>query len=68
MSYNDKTCEKNMKVGSLVTFVGSSGQLDLWFGIVLDVNWESDQALIYWSGSATHYEYLDEIEVVSESR
>ena len=57
-----------MKVGSLVTFVGSSGQLDLWFGIVLDVNWESDQALIYWSGSATHYEYLDEIEVVSESR
>ena len=56
-----------MKIGSLVTFVGSSGQLNLWFGIVLDVNWESDQALIYWSGSATHYEYLDELEVINGS-
>ena len=56
--------EEVVKVGDLVTFVGLSGQLDRWFGIVLDVNWESDQALIYWSGSATHYEYLDEIEVI----
>ena len=53
-----------MKPGDLVTFIGLSKQLDRWFGIVLDVDWESDQALIYWSGSATHYEYLDEIEVI----
>ena len=56
-----------MKPGNLVTFIGSSGQPNLWFGIVLDVDWESDQALIYWSGSATHYEYLDELEVINES-
>ena len=54
-----------MKPGNLVTFVGGSyDQFDRWFGIVLDVNWESDQALIYWSGNATHYEYLDELEVI----
>ena len=57
-----------MKVGSLVTFVGSYNDPPRWFGIILDVDWESDQALIYWSGSATHYEYLDELEVINESR
>ena len=57
-----------MKIGSLVTYIESCTRLDRWFGIILDINWMSDQALVYWSGSATHYEYLDELEVISEAR
>ena len=54
-----------MKPGDLVTYrEACTDQFNMWFGIVLDVNWESDQALIYWSGSATHYEYLDELEMI----
>ena len=66
--YNDKKCEESMKVGSLVSYREACTGLDMWFGLILDINWVSDQALVYWSGSATHYEYLDELEVISESR
>ena len=33
-------------------------------GIVLDVDWGNEQALVYWTGNATHYEYIDELEVI----
>lgn len=57
-----------MQPGDLVAFIEWNKRLDRWFGIVLDVDRLNDQALVYWSGSATHYEYIDELEVINESR
>ena len=56
--------EEVMKVGDLVAFIEWNKRLDRWFGIVLDVDRLNDQVLVYWSGSATHYEYIDELEVI----
>ena len=54
-----------MKVGDLVRYNLSEVEMfhhDV--GIVLEVDWINDQALIYWTGNATHYEYIDELEVI----
>ena len=65
MSYNGKKCGKDMKVSSLVRY--NLPEIETFHhdvGIVLDVDWVNDQALIYWTGNATHYEYIDELEVI----
>ena len=54
-----------MKVSSLVRYnLPEIEKFHRDVGIVLDVDWVNDQALIYWSGNATHYEYIDELEVI----
>tara|TARA_Y100001970_G_C13926222_1_gene695880 strand:+ start:415 stop:582 length:168 start_codon:yes stop_codon:yes gene_type:complete len=54
-----------MKVSSLVRYNLSEVEMfhrDV--GIVLDIDWGNEQALVCWTGNATHYEYIDELELI----